>query len=222
MPIRRPTPGVVTPLPVTSYFTTFPTDENPLSEGGRWRVGSSASNNYQNPRTLSGDCFGANTSSGFDDCLAHVQGMQIPNNHRIDVTIRKTAGYTPPDSHEVGIYGRMVIGSQFVRGYEILIAFSPGAFQVIKWLGVATTFPENFTILSTSGNPPAVDDGDVFRVDFIGNVITCYRNGVLFNTTTDTDSPWLDGNPGMGFFIRPGTGADPSKYCIRDWMAQAA
>lgn len=201
-----------------SYSTTFPATENPISEGSRWRVGG-VTGYYGSPRTTPGKAF-ANTTvtpGELDDNLAQLISPVVSPNCRVSVTASKTA-VSKTDSFEFGIYGRMVIGAQFVRGYEILIGFNASEFQVVKWLGVATSFPANFTVLSTSGIPAGVGNGDVFDVDFIGNVITCYRNGVLFNTTTDSTSPWLDGSPGMGFFVSPGN--TPSDYCISSWSAR--
>lgn len=202
--------GVTNP---TSYSTAFPLTENPISEGGRWRVGG-VTGFYRSPQTTPGLCFGNGTSADFDDCLGQLQTPFLNANYSISVVIHKTGGYTAPDSHEVGIYGRLIIGASLVRGYEVLIGFTSGEFQVVKWLGISQA-SDNFTVMSTSGTPAAVNDGDVFRADFIGNVITVYRNGSLFNTTTDSSSPWLDGNPGMGFFIRPG--GTPSSYCTTSW-----
>lgn len=154
-----------------SYSTSFPATENPLNQGGRWRVGT-VTGYYGTPRTTPGKCF-ANTTvtpGELDDNLAQLLSPNISANCRVTVTVSKSTG-SKTDSFEFGIYGRMSIGAQFVRGYEVLIGFNPSEFQVVKWLGVATTFPANFTVLSTSGIPAAVNDGDVFHVDFIGNVI---------------------------------------------------
>jgi len=200
-----------------SYSTNFPLTENPISESGKWRVGG-VTGYYGSPRTTTGKCFAGSTVTPgeLDDNLAQLISPVISANCSITTTISKSTG-SKTDSFEAAHYGRMNIdaGTTFVRGYEILIGFNPGEFQVVKWLGVSHAFPANFVVLSTSGSPAAVSNGDVFRTDFIGNVITCYRNGVLFNTTTDSSSPWLDGSPGMGFFVSPGN--TPSDYCFSSW-----
>lgn len=194
--------------------------ENPISESSRWEVGS-ASGYYGSPRTSGGKCFAATTVTPgeLDDNLAQLVTPAIPANCSVSVTISKSTG-SKTDSFEVGIYGRRVRTGANYRGYEVLIGFNAGEFQVVKWLGVDHSLANNFTILSTSGAPAAVSNGDIFRADFIGNVITCYRNGVLFNTTTDSSSPWLDGVPGMGFFVSPGN--TPSDYCISTWSVVPA
>lgn len=204
--------GVYTP---NSYSTNFPLTENPLSESGRWQVGG-ITGFYANPRTTPGKCFAATTVTPGedDDALGVLLTPAFNANYSVSVTISKSVG-SKTNSFEVGIYGRRArVSTDFYRGYEVLIGFNPGEFQVIKWLGIAHDL-SNFTILSTSGSPAAVSDGDIFRADFIGNVITVYRNGTLFNTTTDSSSPWLDGAPGMGFFCDPAN--TPSDYCISSW-----
>lgn len=205
------------PPPVTTISTSFPADENPISESGRWAVGA-ASSYYGSPRTLGGKCFAATTVTPgeLDDNLAQLVSYSL-SDYSVRSTISKSTG-SKTDSFEVGQYGRRLRIGSFYRGYEVLIGFSPGEFQVVKWLGISHAFPDNFTVLSTSGTPAAVSDGDIFRSDFIGNVITTYRNGVLFNTTTDSSSPYLDGVPGMGFFVSPGN--TPSDYCISAWSVQ--
>lgn len=207
---------------LTSYSTNFAVDENPISEGGKWEAGA-ASGYYGSPRTLGGKCFAGSTVTPgeLDDNLAQLTSAaySIPADCTVSATISKSTG-SKTDSFEVGIYARRRRISGFYRGYEVLLGFNASEFQVVKWLGVATSFPANFEILSTSGIPAAISDGDVFTADFIGNVITVYRNGVLFNTTTDETDPWLDGYPGMGFFVSPGN--DPSDYCISSWSVSPA
>lgn len=206
--------GVTNP---TSYSTIFPLTENPLNESGRWQLGT-VTGYYGAPRTTTNKCFASTTVTPgeLDDNLAVLLNPPFNNNYRVSATISKSVG-SKSGSFEVGIYGRRArVGGSFYRGYEVLIGFNPGEFQVVKWLGTAHDL-SNFSFPATTGNPAAVSNGDVFDVDFIGNVITCYRNGVLFNTTTDSSSPWLDGAPGMGFFVDPAN--TPSDYCISAWSA---
>lgn len=201
------------------YTSAFAGTENPISENGNWKVGA-VTGFYQSGRKANNRCFGTGTSgSNFDDCLNILQGHSVSQNHRVDLTLRKVPGYNPLNSHEVEILGRFFYGGagSFARGYEVLISHSASQFQIVKWLGIGYG-SENFQVLSTNGSPPAVNDGDVFRADFIGNQILVYRNGVLFNTTTDPTDPWLDGSMGFGFFIRPGL--NPEDYCITSWSGR--
>lgn len=216
------------------YTTAFLGTENPISENGTWRNGSAAAGNYQDGRKQNGRCFGSGFSDpddprGFVDNLMVLQGHSVSPEHRVDLTMYREPGYTPPSSHEVEILGCFVIGvgpgGIYARGYEILLTLS--GFQVVKWLGTSLG-SDNFVFLPTPGNFPGNNTGDVFRGDFllmrdgggniIGREIRIYRNGILFNTTQDTDNPWLDGSMGAGFFIRPG--GTPENYCITNWSGR--
>lgn len=216
------------------YTSSFVGTENPISENGTWKNGSAANGFYQDGRKTGGRCFGSGISAeddprGFVDCLMILQNHSVSPEHRVDLTVFKQPGYTPPSSHEVEILGCFAIGvgpgGNCARGYEILLGFN--SFQIVKWLGVSLG-SENYQVLPTSGSFPANNSGDVFRGDFllmrdgggniIGREIRVYRNGVLFNITQDTDNPFLDGSMGAGFFIRPG--GTPENYCITSWSGR--
>jgi hypothetical protein len=219
VPIARPFGGSLVSPPLTSYSTLFPATENPLSEGGMWRVGG-VTGYYENPRTVAGTCFAAATvdPAETDDCLGQLQNHSVPVNHRVTATIRRVGGYVASDSHEVGLYLRLVIGAQFVRGYECLFAAPGGGnFQIVRWEGTGTD-GSNFAVLTTSGSHGTLVDGDVIAAEIIGTNIKCYKNGVQFESITD--ATWSNGNPGMGFFVRPG--GTPASFCISAWAAQAA
>lgn len=210
-----------TPL-VTSYFTNFPLTENPINQGGMFRVGD-FTGFYKNPRSTPGKCFAADfVGAGFDDCIAHLINHAVPVNHRVTATIFRSVGYNPSDSHEVGLYLRMQIGvgagSVYVRGYEFLFA-AGGSFQIFRWEGT-THESENFTELTVTGaGPGTLANGDVISVQAIGSAFQVFKNGV--QVATATDSTWTDGNPGMGFFVRAGD-TTKENYCTTTWAAEGA
>ncbi len=206
----------------TSYFTDFPLTENPINQGGMFKVGS-VTGFYQDPRSTPGRCFASATSAGYDDCLAQLQNHAVPDNHRVTVTIYRDPLYTAGDSHEVGIYIRMTIGvgpgGIYVTAYEFLMSID-GSFQIIRWEGTSHDIDNfNFSIVVTGSGPGALVTGDVVAVQVIGEAFEVYKNGVL--VATASDDVHATGNPGMGFFVRP-TGNDPTKYNISTWMAEAA
>ena len=77
-----------------TYTTNFPGTENPISEGGVWTNGGAVGIDWQNARTSTGLAFASNTSSGYNDCLAHLSGYAA--NHSAQATVHRVSGYTPP------------------------------------------------------------------------------------------------------------------------------
>lgn len=228
MPITRPFQGSLVTPPRTSYSTDWDIDENPISELGIWRTGS-ASGYYQNPRSLSGIAYGANTSNGeYNDCLGHLEPSRhaIGPDHYVEAVVNRAVDYVAPDSHEIGLYlrtlGAVGAGGAFWRGYECLFPHTgAGDFQIIGWLGTSHDI-DNFDLgisgTTMNGGLGTVSDGDVIKAQIVGTTIKCYKNGTQFYQVTDTR--WSDGNPGIGFFIRPG--GTPSSLCIKNWSAGVA
>ena len=211
-----------------SYFTAFAATENPLLEGGAWRT---PINFYKAPQTTPGRCFSNGTTDNFDDALAQLISPQLSGDTRITTRIFRQGGYTPVGdvSHECGHYHRILIDNSnpantLVRGYEFLFPFNSGTFQIVAWLAVNHSFPDNFSILSPTplnGGLQPVQDNDVLvtEVQIVAGVQTlrAYQNGTQIATLVD--NTWTSGGgPGMGMY--PNAGATPSNYCFRDWLAE--
>jgi hypothetical protein len=199
------------PASVVSYSTSFPGTENPISESGRWTNGGATGFDWQDPRTTPGKAFGSNTSTGYNDCVGVLAGF--PANHSAQVTVYQDPTYTAPDSHEIELLLRFQISANVARGYEVTLGNAGTTIQVFAWHGsIGDVFPE----LSGSGTGPGgLVTGDVVKAQIVGNVITVDKNGSLIYTVTD--SQYSSGNPGMGFFIRPG--GTPDRYCISQFAA---
>jgi hypothetical protein len=213
-----------TPCPADTtgggYTTNFDATENPLSEGGHWVNGGTTGLDWQNVRSASGLAFGTATSSAYNDCIAHLTKHSIGADQQVSGTIRLASGYVASTSHEVGLYLRMQISAHSARGYEILLpAPGGGVFQVMVWEGPTGNFHEITGRGGGGGLPRSLRDGDVVTAKIVGDTISVYLNGALFNTTVD--STYSSGNPGMGFFARPGV-SDMSTFCLTSWSAQNA
>lgn len=203
-----------------SYTTNFDATENPLSEGGHWVNGGTTGLDWQNVRSASGLGFGTGASSAYDDCIAHLTNHTIGADHQVSGTIRLASGYVASSSHELGLYLRMQISAHLARGYEILLpAPGGGVFQVMVWDGPMGSFHEITGRGGGGSLPRALRDGDIVSAKIVGSTISVYLNGTLFNTTVD--STYSSGNPGMGFFMRPGAG-DIGNFCLTSWTAQNA
>jgi hypothetical protein len=214
--VRGPdTPPI--PLP-TSYTTSFPLNESPISEGVIWSNGLATGLDWNNVKTLGGIAFGAAISGGFDDCNAHLDpsDYNFAPDHQVTVTVVRAAAYTPGSSHEIELLLRFLITPHSARGYEITFPFANSTqVQVVAWNGALN----DFTVLSgTQTNGGNIANGDSLSAKIVGNTITVYHNGVQVYTVSDTT--WSSGSPGMGFFIR--SGGTPESYCTTDWVGAAA
>lgn len=195
-----------------SYATEFDGSENPIAEGGVWTNGGDVGLDWQNAEKDQGLAFGTGLSAGYDDCIAHLSGFAA--DHYAEATVHVVAGYSPPSSHEVELLLRFEITANNARGYEVLAGWNGAYSQIVRWNGAL----DDFTYLDTTGPGfGALVEGDVIRAEAVGDTLTAYKNGE--QVLQATDATWAEGNPGMGFFIRPGDGAVPSSYCYDSYAA---
>jgi hypothetical protein len=204
--------------PVIAYSTSFAVDENPMSENGIWVQGGTVGLDWQNVKTLGGKACASNTSSGFNDCGAHLDPAfaQIPNDQQAVGTIFKAGGYTATDSHECELLIHWLTTAHNARGFENTMPFS-GAAQQVRWNGAVN----DFTVLSPTGSGGGpFNNGSVIKAKMVGNVLTLYQDATQILTVTDATFP--SGNPGVGAFVRPATGQVKENYCWNDFSAGVA
>jgi len=195
-----------------SYSTNFLGVENPISENGVWTNGGAVGLDWQNVEKNGGFAFGTGTSAGYDDCIAHLNGF--PANHFAQATVHVSANYTPPSSHEVELLVRFEITAHSARGYEINCGWNGAYSQIVRWNGALN----DFTYLNPTGPGfGALAEGDVIKATAVGSTITVYKNATQVMQVTD--ATWVDGNPGMGMFIRPN--GTPKSYCYTSFSAGA-
>lgn len=190
-----------------SYSTNFALDENPISEGGRWR---NAGLDWTPVATSGGLAFSTQTRNTYDDSYAFLSGFGPDQS--ASAVIRLASGYNPGGaSHEVEIILRCSDAPHTISWYECNLSWNGGYAQIMLLNGPLGTFRE----VTQYSMPIAPRDGDVFSASAIGNVITAYLNGVVVARTVDSTLP--TGQPGMAFFIRPGASA--RSYCFRSFSA---
>lgn len=204
----------------SSFPTTWPLTENPISQGGIWTQGGTVGLDWQNTRSNGGApgiAYGVGPSAGFDDCIATVQGQGLSTTkHYSEIRIVRVGGYTPPSSHETNGLCGFTISANSAKGYEIINPFNSNV-QPVRWNGGLGNFDTTvFTLLS--GSSYVAVDGDVIKNVFDSTsgspVITVFVNGVQQIQWTDTTAgKILSGFPGMGFFAASGAGLDMTKYC---------
>jgi len=198
-----------------TYSTAFSTTENPISENGKWTNGGNVGLDWQNVRTTAGTpnkAYGTGVSDDYNDCIAVLSGF--PANQSAEATVYRAAGYTPPSSHEIELLLRFQVSAHTARGYEMDFWYGGESLQIVRWNGRMG----DFTVLNVSGpGPQGLVTGDIVKAQMIGNTITVFKNGKVISTAID--DTFKDGNPGMGFFIRPG--GTPDKYCFTRYTASA-
>jgi hypothetical protein len=210
-PPPPPPPGDAGPM---SFSTMFSGTENPLSESGVWTNGGVVGLDWQNVEKSGGHAYASATSAGYNDCIAHLKGF--PANHFAQATVHVAAGYSAKDSHEIELILRFAITAHGARGYEINCGWNGAYSQIVRWNGALN----DFTYLPTTGPGfGALAEGDVIKATAIGSAITVYKNGK--QVMSATDATWADGNPGVGFFVRPNAAAVPESYCFSAFSAGA-
>ena len=189
------------PIPAASYSTNFGLTENPISEGGKWINGKAVGIDWNNVQSVPGKAYAADFTglpSRYSDPIAHLNTSFTANQYA-QGTVSRVPGYrNTNDLHEIELLLRFQITANNARGYEVLWG-QDGQMAIVRWngpLGSYTPLVDNLQI-------GAAVDGDVLRVEIIGNVIRAYRNGAL--VATATDSSYSTGQPGMGFWPTPGS-----------------
>jgi hypothetical protein len=180
-----------------SYSSSFDLEENPLREGGAWRR---AVNNYTNVRSSGGVAFGTNgITNGYDDSYALLSGFGP--NHTVEAVVQRSSSLNRNVTHEAELLLRFSDSSSGARGYECLFAFYGGV-QVIRWNGTQGDYTVLPTLAGSGSLGRELLSGDLIKCSISGNVINAYINGTLVMRTSD--SAFTTGQPGIGFFIRPG------------------
>lgn len=181
--------------PVSASFSTnFPTNENPISQGGLWTCGRAVGLDWNSPQSISGQGGfpGAATSVSFDDSIAHLSGFNA--NHFAQGTVVNTVA--DGNGHETEILLRFNITAHSATGYEVYWSTNEGI-NLVRWNGPIG----DFTYIDSNGSfTPST--GRVLKATVVGSLITVFVDGVPI--ISHSDSTWTTGNPGMGFGPYPG------------------
>lgn len=207
------------PVTTNYYFTSFPADENPISESGMWTNGMLAGLNWSNCATTGGMIQGRQNngpSPNYADSTALLTGTW-PSNQTVTVHLYK--GTTDPDQWpEAEIRLRSAMSANTNRGYEVLYSMNSDSscyIGIVRWNGGYG----NFTSLSSaSGSQLIATNGSTLKATIIGNQITAYLNGVV--VTNLTDNTYTTGNPGVGFDHNGPSSVDAT-YGFTDFEASA-
>jgi hypothetical protein len=208
------------------FTTTFPTDQNPISQGSIWVNGQDTGIAWNNVKTLGGNAVGV-VDIGvqrYADDIAHLKksALTFANDQYAQATLYVASGYTGNGgSHECELLLRFEITANNARGYEIIYGMYgpglPGAqgyIAVVRWEGAYGIF----TPLYDSGQTlPIPVDGDIIKAEIIGTSINVYKNGSLFVGPVATGGTFTEGQPGVGFW--PADNAQHDNMGWKDYTA---
>ena len=184
------------PSDVTTYATTFPLAENPISEGGRWINGKAAGLDWSDVAAIPGLAIGTQTGSdGFNDSVAILDGNWGPDQSAM-ATVHIAKPQDTSAIKEVEILLRWAISARSARGYEINFGTTGQYVQIVRWDGRFG----NFTYLDARPLPNGLRDGDVVKATIVGELLTAFVNDTPVAEVKDSTYP--GGSPGMGFYLQ--------------------
>lgn len=211
--------GVFTAGQNQSYSTNFPATENPISDSGKWINGGTTGLNWANVQTIPGLAFGTNVSPAppFDDSTAVLAG-KWGSNQRAQATVY-TVNQTHALAEEVELRLRTTITAHRITGYEFdyrVTADGSQYINIVRWNGALN----NFTYLThdpctTCG--PGLRNGDTIMATAIGSTLALYINGTKYVEVTD--SKYMGGSPGIGFWNWGGKVEDNKNYGFTNFSA---
>jgi hypothetical protein len=181
----------------TTYATSFPLAENPISESGNWVNGGTTGIDWGNVQTSSHLAYGVTMPGTYADPTAVLTGTW-PSDQFVQATVSIPSSQGTGCCHEVELRFRTTIASHSITGYELNCSTVP-AFPylgVVRWNGAINDF-------TGVGSQVAQGcaNGDVLAVTMVGSTITVYKNGVKM--TQVADSTYTNGSPGIGFYDNP-------------------
>lgn len=201
------------------YSSKFPHTENPIYEGGKWKV---SGEDFAEVRTLPGLSYGAQTGTRvapdkYDDSTAVLTGNWGPD-QIVQVMVHYSGARTDQDYDEVEIRLRSAISGKSNTGYEINCRVGrPGIWgyiQVGKVNGALGDFTGPFD--QKTGAEYSCHDGDIIVGTAVGTTLKAYINGEQVLEARDSTFP--TGAPGIGFY-HEGTQAQNTDFGISSVVA---
>lgn len=184
-----------------NYTTSFPVDENPISEGGNWINGMSTGVVWSNCAVTSGLLHGTQVSGSpnFSDSTALLTGTWGATQ-----SVSAVAHYISQSGNiqEVEVRLRSTLTANSCTGYECLISLnnSDAYLQIVRWNGPFGSFD----LLQALPIPHPTGDF-TYEGNITNNIITVKTNGVVACTADITSiggTVYSSGNPGAGFYVQ--------------------
>jgi hypothetical protein len=186
--------------------TSFPTVQNPISESGRWINGLDAGLQWSNVQVLGGPDHVTGTTVNnpppYNDSTAALTGTW-PQDQTVCGVVYNAGFTATTPHHEIELRLNTAITANMITGYEFNLSVSSDGSQyaqIVRWNGPVN----NFTPLASAQSPPGLHNGDTVFASRIGGTLTLTQNGNVLVTTSD--STYLAGSPGVGFWNRGSIG----------------
>lgn len=201
--------AVFAPARTIQYYESgFAASENPISEGGAWHHLDSTLTGVQTEQ-IGGVHVAHGTQAGgpsapYDDSNAYLAGF--PRDHAVEGTIWKSGSIGDSENREAELLLRWSddhapvdtdFGPTSVQGYEINVQHLGNYLQLGRFKGDL--------LEQTTVSTPVSGDKFYAQIRQEGasvRIIVAWNGQVKINYVDST--PWLSGNPGMGFFIHAG------------------
>jgi predicted RNA-binding protein len=205
--------------PVRSYKTSFPRDEDPISEDGMWLNGRKDGIDWIDVVSRNGEAYGqvsrmtvaerrieqgnleastpeeAAPIGDYDDPTAVLAGAWGRNQHAKARVFSRNQ--TEEYFQEVEIRLRSSITPHSCTGYEVFwrcLKTENAYAEIVRWNGKIGDFT---SLRKLIGAQYGVKDGDVIEATVVGNVLKGFINGV--EVIAATDDVFDSGSPGIGF-----------------------
>lgn len=201
-----------------SRTTSFPTVENPISEGGIYLNGFTDGLDWNDMAVVApGKCYGRQnlgTVGTARDGTAILKGTFSPDQFgELTVYIDSLAGTVNP---ELEIRLRSSMSAHVCDGYEVLGSCRNDGlayFDIVRWNGAQNSY--DYLYNSGFGGYAGLVDGDLLRAEISGFIITGKVNGIIIAQVDIRSVPgpvFTSGNTGFGHNSEDLTGATNSQY----------
>jgi hypothetical protein len=188
---------LLTPFTAAAQYTTqFANSQNPLNEGGAWQCAQSP---WFPVASTPGFAYGTqNGASNYTDSTCVLTGSWN-SNQSASITV-KVNGANTAQFEEVETHVNMTIGNGSITGYEgnCSVAKGQNYMQIVRWNGPSGKFQE------LDGRTTSCITGDVLTLSRSGATLTLTqtRASKAIASFSVTDSTYLNGSPGIGFYIQ--------------------
>lgn len=196
------------PAFATSYSVPFTASEVPLSQNGIWLNGKTNGLGWSDCNAIAGFVFGTQTgAAGYNDSICTAAGAGTWGPNQSVTVVVKFSGTNHAAQEETEAHINTTITANSITGYEgnCSMQASNPYMQIVRWNGpLATTGDANngYTSLGTVSTSCA--NSDSLTMSRNGATITLTRTPAGGGTpisVSATDSTYLGGAPGVGFYM---------------------
>lgn len=195
--------------------------ENPYSQGDHWINGGTTGLDWQDVQSAPGLIFGTGTSPAppYNDPTAILAGLW-GKVQTVEATV--TVPASPSGSQEVELRLLSAVGAHINTGYEVLFSVTSNPYVAIEvWHSGTDT--STFTEIALASGPQLVTGYRVKASVSAAGLIKAYvdSGGGYSSICSATDTTYVTGAPGLGFF-QSGSTAAMSAFGFSAFTARSA